>query len=126
VRYLHTREPLPVTTSLLLVADVAGSRIYENPNVLSRFLLVGSVRTGRSMQDAARLLRAPEFKPAEEAIVEGPAPALDGGSGGTVRLVRYSVAEIELEWLFEGSACPPAGTACAWNFGRPSCMPQRP
>jgi hypothetical protein len=70
----------------------------EEP-ALARFRLVTKVRPARSMQEAAAILRAPDFKPAEEAIIEGgfPGAYFPDASPGTVKVVQYGLQSLELK-----------------------------
>jgi hypothetical protein len=83
VRYLITREKLALDWPR---RDIPGYFVYENERALPRFWTVGRVRAAEP---------AREFRPIEEAIVEGhtamPATA------GTVKVLRYAMREVELE-----------------------------
>ena len=76
--------------------DASGLRIYRTPAPLPRFYLVGRTRVTHSPAESAAALRSPDFRPAEEAIVEnGPALA-DTGAAGRVDVVRYEFQSLEL------------------------------
>ena len=103
VRYLVSRERLSgdrlAGSPFNLREEVPGFFVYENARVMPRFWLVGRIRAVQSMEEAARLLKSPEWKPAEEAIVEG-GPAFHSEPGkpeGTVRVIRYDLSALELE-----------------------------
>jgi hypothetical protein len=103
VRYLIARNPLTDErldgTPLELAAEVPGFVVYENKAALPRFWLVSRIRPVASEDEAAALLRSPEFNPAQEAIVER-APAFENSSAapeGTVTVLRYGFKELALE-----------------------------
>ena len=58
------------------LTSIPGGYIYENQAVLPRFFLVSRLRPARSLEEAAALLKSPDFDPKHEAIVEGAPPAL--------------------------------------------------
>ena len=76
--------------------SIPGAYIYENQAVLPRFFLVSRLRPARSLEEAAALLKSPDFDPAHEAIVEGgPAPAA-GEPAGTVAVLEYGLQHVRL------------------------------
>jgi hypothetical protein len=88
------------SAGLRRAASLPGHEVYENPQALPRFFLVSRVRNAAGLDEAAGWLRAPDFSPASEAIVEGefdlPATA-DGASGGNVTVQQYSARRIVLQ-----------------------------
>ncbi len=97
VRYLlsgHAVEGLTAVTRL------RNDYVYEKPGVLPRFFLVHRILPAQSMDQAVRLLRAPDFDPRREAIVEspGPVPAFpDSAPPGQVKVLRYEPRTVLLE-----------------------------
>ncbi len=78
------------------LTSIPGGYIYENQAVLPRFFLVSRLRPARSLEEAAALLRSPDFDPQHEAIVEG-APALAvGAPAGTVAVSEYGLQQVRL------------------------------
>jgi membrane protein YfhO len=75
-----------------------GHRLAEIPSALPRFRLIARIRPARSLQEAAAMLRSPDFKPAEEAIVEGApaAPAIDDNQGA-VQVLEYGLRSLQLK-----------------------------
>jgi len=100
VRYVLTRAPLDAArlahAGLVHVAALPGTEVYENPEALPRFFLVGRLRHARSLEEAAALLRSRDFDPRVEAVVEG-APELGSSGGGTVRVIEYAARRVALE-----------------------------
>ena len=90
---------------LPLEAEFAGVSWYRNPTVLPRFFLVRRLLLASTEDDALHDLAHPDFKPAEEAVVEAPAlPAQASLSGGDVQVERYSPNRIELRVRAAGRA----------------------
>ncbi|MBI4876534.1 MAG: hypothetical protein HY822_18005, partial [Acidobacteria bacterium] len=75
VRFLVSRQRLEPErlqgSPFVFREDIPGFSVYENPAALERFWLVGRVRPARSQAEAAAMLRSRDFRPAEEAIIEG-------------------------------------------------------
>ena len=84
---------------LTLAGGVNGYRIYDNRNVMDRFFFVQQVRTVDSLADAAAVVQSPDFRPAEETVVEAPGEAFDVGAeaAARVRVVSYGATAIRLE-----------------------------
>ncbi len=82
-----------------LAGEVNGYRIYDNRNVMDRFFFVQQVRTVDSLADAAAVVQSPDFRPAEETVVEAPGEAFDVGAeaAARVRVVSYGATAIRLE-----------------------------
>jgi hypothetical protein len=97
VRYVLSREPIPDAAPLEPAATLPGRYVYENRGVLPRFYLVARTRTAHSLVEAAAMLRAPDFRPAEEAIVEGAPPLASTAPPGQVEVVRYRYQTVELK-----------------------------
>jgi hypothetical protein len=77
--------------------SIPGAYIYENQAVLPRFFLVSRLRPARSLEEAAALLKTPDFDPKHEAIVEGvPEPAAAGEPAGTVAVLEYGLQQVRL------------------------------
>jgi hypothetical protein len=100
VRYVLSRVPLDAArlahAGLVHVAALPGTEVYENPEALPRFFLVGRLRHARSLEEAAALLRSRDFDPRAEAVVEG-APELVSSGSGTVRVIEYAARRVALE-----------------------------
>ena len=101
VRYVLTREPLDAEllrrARFHKVTDLPGQVVYENAEVLPRFFLVDRLRPAQDMASAVAALRAPDFDPRSEAVVEGMASPQRTLGRGTVKPVRYSPLEVVLE-----------------------------
>jgi len=82
------------------VAHLPGHEVYENPRVLPRFFLVYRVRRAAGLEAVLAHLRAADFDPAREAVVEGTAPKLSerGGSApAPVRVMEYGTRSLRLD-----------------------------
>jgi hypothetical protein len=77
------------------IGELPGTVVYENPGALPRFFLVHRVRRADGMQAAVAALRARDFDPRTEAVVEGAAPLETGGTG-TVRVLEYGARQLAL------------------------------
>jgi hypothetical protein len=114
VRYVLARAPLDTAVvenaagnnaavenaGLRHAASLPGHEVYENPQALPRFFLVSRVRKAAGLDEAAEWLRAPDFSPATEAIVEGEfdfAPTAGDVSGGNLAVRQYSARRIVLQ-----------------------------
>jgi len=100
IQYVLSRERLArdqlAGSPFRETAEIPGSIVYQNGAVLPRFFLVRRTRGAQSLEQAAALLKAPDFDPAREAIVEG-APGLEGGgSASAVAVVKYGPLEVNL------------------------------
>jgi Bacterial membrane protein YfhO len=80
------------------LTSIPGGYIYENQAVLPRFFLVSRLRPARSLEEAAALLKSPDFDPQHEAIVEGgPGPAPPAGEpAGMVSVSEYGLQQVRL------------------------------
>jgi NADH:ubiquinone oxidoreductase subunit 6 (subunit J) len=94
VRFLISREKLDLPWA---AHEVPGFTLYENADAL-----VGRTRTAASPEAARSILTSPDFSSREEAIVEGAHRA--PGATGQVRVLRYTLNEVELETDAEGSS----------------------
>jgi hypothetical protein len=85
--------------------DFGGLRFYRTPAPLPRFFLVRRLHISNGAADAFSYLARPDFKPAEEAVVEAqdlhPFEAL---SEGTVTVELYSPNRVELNVVAGGRA----------------------
>jgi hypothetical protein len=100
VRYVLSRGPIANPGLLEEAGTLPGRNLYQNRAELPRFYLVSRIRPARSMAEAAAMLRAADFRPTEEAIVEG-APQLRVGGApgqvpGQVEVSRYGFRDVEL------------------------------
>jgi hypothetical protein len=80
------------------VASIPGAYIYENQAVLPRFFLVSRLWPARNLEEAAALLKSPDFDPRHEAIVEGgPGPPPTAGEpAGTVSVSEFGLQQVRL------------------------------
>ena len=79
------------------LTSIPGGYIYENQAVLPRFFLVSRLRPARNAEEAAALLKSPDFDPKHEAIVEGgPGPSPGGEPAGTVSVSEYGLQQVRL------------------------------
>lgn len=85
-----------------VMETVYGHQVWENKNVLPRFFLVDRARHAANSEEAVSFLRAPEFKPAREAVVEDQV-RVDAGASGTVRVLQYGAREVQLETEASGA-----------------------
>jgi len=80
------------------LTSIPGGYVYENQAVLPRFFLVSRLRPARNLEEAAALLKSPDFDPKHEAIVEGalgpPPPA--GEPAGTVSVSEFGLHQVRL------------------------------
>jgi len=79
-------------------ASIPGAYIYQNQAVLPRFFLVSRLRPARNLEEAAALLKSPDFDPRHEAIVEGaPGPPPSAGeAAGTVAVAEFGLQQVRL------------------------------
>jgi uncharacterized membrane protein YhaH (DUF805 family) len=98
VRYLLSRKPVG-SAGLERVAQLPGRDVYENPDALPRFFLVHRIHPVRSMEQGLRILRSPDFRPAGEAVVEGPVQfgAAAPSRAGSVTVSDYRPRRVRLE-----------------------------
>ena len=81
-------------------AELPWRHAYRNTRVLPRFFLVHRVRSVRSLDEAARILRSTDFDPHMEAVVEGPVslqPAPGAAAAESVTVIDYSPQHVVLE-----------------------------
>jgi hypothetical protein len=104
VRYLVSQAPVR-SPWFRPAAEVAGYQVFENTRVQPRFFLVDRVRPVRNLKEAAAALRAPDFDPAREAVLEGtPVTGLmPGAAYGSVDVLRYEPAYVRLRTRSTGS-----------------------
>jgi hypothetical protein len=96
VRYVLSRGPIANPGLLEAAGTLPGRNLYRNPAPLPRFYLISKIRPARSMAEAAAVLRAADFRPAEEAIVEGAPDLTAAGAPGRVEVSRYGFRDVEL------------------------------
>jgi hypothetical protein len=88
-----------------LAGDFAGMRFYRTPAPLPRFFLVHRLHISNGAADTFAYLARPDFRPAEEAVVEAqdlqPVEAL---ADGAVTVELYSPNRIELNVVAAGPA----------------------
>lgn len=100
VRYLLSKDAV-ADANWKLAAEEGWYKIYENMRVLPRFFFVNRVRRVNGMWEAASLLHAPDFRPAEYAVVEAHGGELEalphGDSGGRVDVISYAASMVLLK-----------------------------
>jgi hypothetical protein len=96
VRYLISREPVQAA-GFSEVTRLGGEHVYENSDALPRFFLVSRIQRASGLEEAARMLRSPDFDPRREAIVEGSVEFQEGNVSGTVKVLRYEPRTVILE-----------------------------
>jgi len=83
--------------NLTLAAETAGYRIYENSLSMPRFFLSGRVMAVRNLNEAARALHDPAFRPDETTILETNSDSFADFSPphapGQVQILSYSANE---------------------------------
>src|ERR1035438_502236 len=94
IRYLFSRS-LAAPGPFHPIDRIAGYTIYENSRTLPRFFFASRLQPAASLAEAARILHAADFDPAQTAIVEATARELPSGglAPGEVELVSYRSAE---------------------------------
>ncbi len=101
IRYLLTWAPSDALTinhaKFPKAETLPGHHLHENLGVLPRFFLAREVRRTASLEETLSVLRSRQFDPRRTAVVEGYMEAAPPGGNGTVRVVRYSPREVELE-----------------------------
>lgn len=98
VRYLVSRNPLPVNSKFRLVAQPPAHYLYENAAALPRFFLVRRTMASGSEEQSLALMRSGQYDPAQAAIVEGgSAQEYPEGSSPAVHVVSYGQNEVVLE-----------------------------
>ncbi len=96
VRYLISREPVQAK-GLNEITRLRNEYVYENTDALPRFFLVTRIKRAGSMEEAARMLRSPDFDPRREAIVEGAVDLQEASTAGTVKVIRYEPRTVIVE-----------------------------
>ena len=100
VRYVIASRVLEKPGELFPVLELPGTHIYENPGVLPRFFLVSRVQRAANMESALAALRARDFDPRMEAVVEGPlspAPGPPTAPPASVRLLAYGARQFTVQ-----------------------------
>ena len=109
-KYVLSRRELSESelrgATLHLIARLPGHWVYENDSVLPRFFFAPRVRLVSTLDAAAARLKAPDFDPHQEAVVESTAaPDLPSvWSTGSVTVRSYSPQYIEVESISSGRA----------------------
>lgn len=77
---------------------IMGLNIYRNPKALPRFFLVPRLHASGGLSETLARLASPDFRPAEEAVVEAPGNrGLDGPfASGSVHIDRYAANQVDL------------------------------
>jgi hypothetical protein len=93
---------------------------------LPRFFFASRLQPAASLAEAARILHAADFDPAETAIVEASARELPSGplARGDVQLVSYAPSAVELRTRSAGSSFLVVGDA--WYPGWEASIDGRP
>ena len=103
VRYVLSSGRIDPADGLVRIEGLPGTEVYENPAALPRFFLVNRVRAAPDMEAALAILRAPDFDPRAEAVVEGAGP-IANPTPGDVRLVEYGARQFVVEVEAPGPA----------------------
>ena len=95
-RFLLSRAAI-TDPGFTLAAATAGYRIYENKRWLPRFFLSSRVISAGSLDEAARLVHDPSFRPDQNTVVESNDGSLENFSAtptpGRVEVLSYSANE---------------------------------
>jgi hypothetical protein len=91
---------------LHVAGEVAGYRMYDNLDVMDRFFFAKRVRSAGNLAEAADAVHAPDFRPAEEAIVEARGEQFDVAyhADDRVQVISYAPTAIRLETDSAGPA----------------------
>jgi hypothetical protein len=81
---------------LKLAGQTGGYKIYENTAVMERFFFVQHVLPVDTLAQAAAIVESPDFRPAEEAVVEAPGEHFANPATGSIRVVSYTPSAIRL------------------------------
>lgn len=96
-RYLVSRDRI---AGMPLLAESGGYKIFEHPHTMMRFFLLNRATRVDNISQAAQALNAPDFKPAESAIVEAPQdrfkPLPFSPAPGRVEVLSYRFSAIIL------------------------------
>jgi hypothetical protein len=95
VRYVIANGALAAPGGLVKREDLPGNAVYENPDPLPRFYLVGKVRRAGGMDEAVAALGSRGFDARREAVVEG--AVAEPAAEGAVRTLRYAPRDVVLE-----------------------------
>jgi len=88
-----------------LAGNFAGLRFYRTPAPLPRFFLARRLHISRGAADTFSYLSRPDFRPADEAVVEGPdLQPVQALSDGSVSVDLYSPNRVELDVVAAGPA----------------------
>jgi hypothetical protein len=84
---------------LRLAAEAGGYKIYDNLDVMDRFFFAKRVRSVDNLAAAAEAVHAPDFRPAEEAIVEARDEHVEAAADAAarVRVISYAPTAIRLQ-----------------------------
>ncbi len=97
VKYLLSRKPIQPPPNLRLAAELPGRYVYENLPALPRFYFARSVTCAPGMEESARLVRRPDWDPANETVVECAGARGGGYETGTIRNIRYESNSVSME-----------------------------
>jgi Bacterial membrane protein YfhO len=97
VRYVLASHTLDKPGGLVKALELPGTFVYENPGALSRFFLVSRVHRAANMDAALMRLRARDFDPRTEAVVEAPVEMEGNAPSGDVHVREYSARGFTVE-----------------------------
>ena len=82
----------------LLDVEKGRYTIEENPRALPRFFFGSRVKLVNGLAEAANVVRAPDFNPADVAVVEAQDKSLDdvGNAKGRVEVISYEASSVSL------------------------------
>ncbi len=98
-RYIISRKSIPEDT-LRFLNEIAGHKIYENPQTLPRFFMLNRAMGAGSLTEAAEILHSSNFDPANVVIMEPPLNGFTPSTGrptGRVDVLRYRPSHVALQ-----------------------------
>lgn len=95
--YYQVENPQSPVVGMMNVRYLLTDGRTTEVRALDRFRLVTKIRRAQNMEEAAAILKSDDFKPAEEAIVEGDFPQPADAPPGRVEVVRYGLQSLELK-----------------------------
>lgn len=104
VKYLLSRKAVAGAANLRVAREFPGRIAYENIAALPRFYFTRRVTCAAGLEEAARLVRRPEWNPAEEAVVECPPARAGSVAQGAVTTIDYEPNMQVLETSAPGEA----------------------
>jgi hypothetical protein len=97
VRYVLASHKLDKPGGLVKALEFPATYVYENSGVLPRFFLVSRVHRAANMDAALMRLRARDFDPRTEAVVEAPVEMEGNAPSADVHVREYSARGFTVE-----------------------------